>query len=178
MVAAPVAVSVRFNVGGAFAPLRFSQERESEMTQETLRPGELRRQYTEDFFVYAVDFPNLASGGSDEGNIQIQADSDFVWKLGAYFARNLTAGADPTLDTYPVPPITVQIVDSGSGRNLFNQAIPINQTFGTASLPFVLPTTRIFRARSNIQFSVSNDGSDDYSIVLSLIGSKLFNMKQ
>ena len=146
------------------------------MTQETVRPGKPPRQYTQDFFVYAVEFENLAAGSTAEGNIQIQADLDFVWKLGAYFAVNLDIGADPTLDTFPVPPISVQVTDSGSGRNLFNTAIPINQVFGTGSLPFVLPTERIFRARSNVQFTVSNEGLAAYSFNLSLIGSKIFNM--
>ena len=148
------------------------------MTQETVRPGTPARQYTEDFFVYAVEFENLTAGSTAEGNIQIQADSDFIWKLGAYFALNVTGGLDPTLDTYPVPPVSVQITDSGSGRNLFNTALPINQVFGSGSLPFVLPTERIFRARSNVQFAVSNERVDDYTFTLSLIGSKIFNMKR
>lgn len=146
------------------------------MTQEKVRPGSPQMQYTEDFFVYAVEFEGLLSGSAAEGNIQIQADSDFKWSLGAYFAVNVTGGADPTLDTYPVPPIEVQITDSGSGRNLFNQALPINQIFGSGSLPFVLPIQRIFRARSNVQFSVSNVGVNDYNLTLSLIGSKIFRM--
>lgn len=145
------------------------------MSQEMARPGAPRQQYTEDFFIYSVEFLTLAAGAVREGNIQIQADSDFIWKMGSYYAT--LVGTDPQSQTYPIPNIELQIVDSGSGRQLFNQATPVSIMFGSGQLPFVLPTERIFKARSNVQFSIANVGASAYSLTLSLIGSKIFNMR-
>lgn len=131
------------------------------------------KQWFEDFYVYDVDFFSLAPGASDNGNIQIQADSDFKWERAAFFAS--IAGGAQTLNTLVMPLITLQMTDTGSGRNLFQTPIPITNVFGTGQLPFVLPLPRIFRARSSITFAVTNtSAATTYDLNLSLIGYKLF----
>jgi hypothetical protein len=132
-------------------------------------------QYTEDLFVYAVDFPLLAANGSVDANIQIEADSYFKWIKGTYFAY--VDGTDPesTSATRPIPPVTIQITDSGSGRQLFNIPIFVSTIFGVGELPMINPLPRIFKPRSNISFSAQNlSAADDWRISLQLIGVKGF----
>lgn len=136
-------------------------------------PGQPQVQYVEDFFVYTVSFLALANGATALGNIQIQADSDFKWIKSTYQAD--IAAAAYTESSQPIPNATLQIVDSGSGRQLFFNATPIETVFGRGQLPFILPIPRVFRARSNIQLTVANfDAAETYNIRLALIGMKVF----
>ena len=126
-----------------------------------------------DFFIYGITFDSIAAGATATDNIQIQADADFE-------TQKLTqtsdiAGAAQTESTKVVPLITVLIVDSGSGRQLMNEATAIPSLFGDGRIPFILPTPRIFAARSNITFTLVNfSAATTYRIRLSLIGTKLF----
>lgn len=132
-----------------------------------------RTQSHEDYYVYEVDFNGLAPGNQQNGNIQIQADSDFKWLTAAYHAD--IAAAAFTDDTRPIPNVTVAITDQGSGRQLTQNPVPIPSIFGTGRLPFVLPIPRVFRARSSIGIDVVNfDAAATYNIRLSFIGTKLY----
>lgn len=134
-----------------------------------------------DFYVYTETFTGLTSGTSQSGNIDIQADSDFQ-------LQKLTVSAFGELETqYTVsdeilPSVTIQITDSGSGRNLFENAIPVPNVFGNGRLPFILPTPKIFPARSTITLNVSNfatdSGADVDRIDFSFIGYKIFRQGQ
>ena len=129
-----------------------------------------------DFFIYGIDFPSIAAGATATDNIQIQADADFeVQKL---TQTSDIAGATQTESTKVVPLITVLIVDAGSGRQIMNVAVAIPSLFGDGRIPFILPTPRIFAARSNITFTLVNfSAATTYRIRLSLIGTKLFQTK-
>lgn len=149
----------------------------------TASPTPPRVQFQEDFFVYNVDFvaggvPGaIAHGATQNGNFQIEASSDFKLIKLAYFAD--IAAAAMQLATLVVPNVTLQITDSGSGRNLFNGAIPVPSIFGQGNLPFILPLPRIFRARSNIQIVATNfDAAVDYNLRLAFIGTKIFQLGQ
>lgn len=137
------------------------------------QPQTPRVQYVEDFTVYELDFTGLASGGTANGAIQIQADSAFRWNKAAYFAT--IANAAFVLSGQPVPNVAVQIVDTGSGRQLFNASVPVPSVFGRGELPFILPVSRIFKERSSIAVTVTNfDAAVTYNLRLSFIGTKLF----
>ena len=107
-----------------------------------------------DFFIYALTFDALAAGATATGNIQIQADADFETQKLSYFAD--IAGGAQTVTTQVVPLTTVLIVDAGSGRQIMNEAVAVGALFGDGRIPFILPTPRVFAARSNITFTVAN----------------------
>ena len=133
-------------------------------------------QTTRDYFEYSLDFGNIAAGSTVNGNIQIQADSDFMWLLGTYWAA-ITGALNQTADTQIIPPITVQITDSGSGRQILSQAVPIDAgPFSrSSSLPYPLNPPRVFKARSNIQFVANNlHPANSYRLFLVLHGQKIF----
>jgi hypothetical protein len=126
-----------------------------------------------DFTTYEQDFLNLAPGVTSNQSIQIQADSRFVWTKATYYAT--IANAAFTNATQPIPSITIQITDGGSGRVLFNNPVPIPNLFGTGELPFILPVKRVFLERSSIIMSVANfDAAVTYNLRLSFIGAKEF----
>ena len=126
-----------------------------------------------DFFTYAIDFDSVAAGISATDNIQIQADADFEVQKLTFFAD--IAGAAQTVTTSVIPLMTVLIVDAGSGRQLMDRALAIPALFGDGKIPFILPTTRIFAARSNVTFTVVNfSAATTYRLRLNMIGTKLF----
>ncbi|MES9859104.1 MAG: hypothetical protein ABW166_21335 [Sedimenticola sp.] len=133
-------------------------------------------QTIQDFYVYEEDFLELAGGASAIGSINIQADSDFVVQKLTYFVTAATP-AGVTDSSRIIPPITVQITDSGSGRNLFEAPVPLSNVFGIGELPFILPKPKLFLARSTISISVTNlTASTEYDLYLSLIGYKVFRL--
>jgi hypothetical protein len=134
------------------------------------RPGV---QYVEDFFIYTLNALALAGGGVNNSNIQIQADSAFKLIKLAMFAD--IAVAIQTDSSRVLPLATVQIVDTGSGRQLFSEATPFSAIFGQGGLPFILPIPRIFMPRSNIAVTLTNlTAATTYNIRMSFIGTKMF----
>ena len=128
-----------------------------------------------DFYTYQENFfeADLIAGATVNGSIDIQADSDFVWLKSAFFAD--ISGANQTADDLVIPLCSIQIVDTGSGRNLVESAVPIPSLFGTGQLPFVMPIPRLFFARSTIQLQVTNfNAASAYNLRLSFIGYKAY----
>ena len=120
--------------------------------------------FAKDFFTYEVDITStIAASGSTTSTFTVQADSDFLWTKAAY----IQTGAG-------VPAILIQ--DTGSGRNLMTQAVPVASLFGTGQLPFILPRQRIFVARATVTVTITNlDAVNTItSLRLSFIGEKGF----
>ena len=99
-------------------------------------------------------------------NIPIEADSTFTWERTTY---TLTQNASQTRDTVVIPDVSVQITDTGSGRNLQQLPVNINDLAGSAQLPFVLPVERVFAARSTIQVTFTQNQAVDVYQGLSLV---------
>jgi len=127
-----------------------------------------------DFYVYEQDFDGLASGSSATGNINIQADSDFILQKLTLFAD--VNGAAQVSGSRIVPLCALQVTDSGSGRQLFESAVPVPAIFGNGELPFILPTPKLFPARSTITLNVANfSASTTYNLKFAFIGYKSFS---
>lgn len=131
------------------------------------------RYVARDFYVYDTVHSSVAPGGSNTQSIQINADSDFQVEKLTFFADVAAAGQQAS--TLVIPLMTVLITDSGSGRQLMDQALPVTNLFGTGQIPFVLKQPKIFPARTNVLVTVTNfDAAQTYNLRLSFIGSKLF----
>lgn len=131
-----------------------------------------------DFFTYEVDFAALAgANGTAQGSFTVQADANFLWQYGCFFADE--AGAEQTDDSRVIPLVSCVITDSGSGRQLSSGNVPIASLFGTGQLPFVLPTPRFFRAQTQVNISLLNfSAANTYNLKLSFIGTKFFKVAQ
>lgn len=132
-------------------------------------------QMTQDFTVYEADFAALAVGVQQVQVIQIQADANFRWIKSAFLAD--IGVALETQATMVVPLVTVQITDAFSGRQLFNNPVPVPNVFGTGQIPFILPLPRIFAANTSITVAATNYavGGTVYNLRLSFIGVKDFS---
>lgn len=130
------------------------------------------------FFVYGIDFAALAAAVTTPGQIAIQADSDF-------FLTQIVAKVRTEADATVALPwlINLQLLDSGSGRQLFNQPQCIENVAGGGSagtptgggLPFYPTLGYLFRANSTITTSLTNlTAATTFNVQLSFIGIKIF----
>lgn len=142
----------------------------TQATDMVSRPVSNKRR---DFFVYPITFSGLLAGSALQGAVQIQADSDFELSKLTFFADIATA--DQTEATRVLPLVTVQITDTGTGRALFSQPVPVPAIMGDGRIPFILPTPKIFSANASVAFLVSNfSGATDYNLRIAMIGAKIF----
>ena len=127
-----------------------------------------------DFYIYearTVLGTALVAGASSNDVINIEADSDFILQKLAYYAD--IAAATFTDSTRIIPSVTLQIIDTGSGRQLMQNPIPIPSFFGTGQLPFILSNPRLFMRNSTIQVAFTNfDAAAAFNIQLAFIGYK------
>lgn len=128
-----------------------------------------------DFFIYTLAATALAPAATANATVNIQADSDFIVHKMTVMAD--VAGAGQTLNTLVVPLVRVQLTDTGSGRNLFDQATDLS-ALGIALVPYMLPVERRFAANSTIQATFTNyDAAQTYANVrLYLHGYKAWAM--
>lgn len=126
-----------------------------------------------DLYTYEALASLLAPAGSANDVINIEADSDFILEKLAY--QSDIAAAAYLESTRPIPLITIQIVDTGSGRQLMQNPIPVESLFGSGELPFVLSQPRKFERNSTIQIAFTNfDAAVTYSLRLAFIGYKVY----
>lgn len=126
-----------------------------------------------DFFTYQLTLQNINPQSSATGNILVQADSDFVVQK---LTSTAFTSAENSLTYEENPQISISITDSGSGRNLQSSNVPVPSLFGNGQLPFILPTPKLFSARTTITVNVANFSSDVTigELGLSFIGYKIF----
>lgn len=136
----------------------------------TTMTDEQGRKFTPDHFIYMAKVSSLAAGASATSQINIEANSDFVWLKTAYMAD--IAGAAQTESTRVIPLARVSITDSGSGVNLQNLPVPISSLAGHEGLPLNLSQPRVFSANSIATFTFSNysDSTTYANIEIALIG--------
>ena len=106
--------------------------------------------------------------------ISIEADANFYWTKTTVFG--LIGGAAPTAAPAGViPAATVQINDTGSGRNIFNEPVPLSDIAGQAGLPFVMDYPRLVMRNSTLQVTFTAISSQAYSdIYLTFVGFKVY----
>lgn len=132
----------------------------------------------QEFFVYTASFGSIAANGNGTVQINIESDSQFVVQKLAYFVTD-AAGTTQTNDSRILPNLTIQITDTGSGRNLQNEALPVTSICGEGDLPHILSTPKTFKANSIITTVLTNFGSDNLdNVFINFIGKKVFAIAQ
>lgn len=145
----------------AFAPNRANAE---------IPPG------PRDQYFYSCAVATIAPAGVATPTIGISADSDFYCTALTYFAD--IAGAVQTDSTRVIPLITVQITDTGSGRQLLDRAQPLGAIFGDGTEPYRLISPRLFQRSTSIQVQLANYSAGTTYVNLFVVfhGFKLYGV--
>jgi hypothetical protein len=130
-----------------------------------------------DFYAYQATAVGVAAviGTQATDSIAIEADANFY--LTKIAGTGLIADDAPTVAPFGViPGVSIQINDTGSGRNLFNEAVPLASIAGQAGLPFTLDYPRLVHRNSTLQvtFTQLTDNTAYSDIFLTLIGFKVY----
>ncbi|MGH8742871.1 MAG: hypothetical protein ACREUY_01180 [Burkholderiales bacterium] len=137
--------------------------------------AQMPEQFIEDWWIENITVSGLAAGGVANASILVQADSAFkLIKLGLMTDLALAA---VTESARPVPLVTLQITDTGSGRNLFGAPVALGALFGNGPWPHILPVPRLFLPRSNIQLAFANySAATTYNMRFAFEGTKVFKL--
>lgn len=105
------------------------------------------------FFAYSTaPILNIAASGQGTDDIAIQSDSDF---LAFDLEVTVTTNAAPQT-VIEFPSVTLQVFDTGSGRNFFNTPTHVNNVGGNAQRPGSLFPYRHCRGGGSLQVTVTN----------------------
>jgi len=124
-----------------------------------------------DFFAYTANFIPLTASATQTTNISIQNDADF---LILYGVGTVTDTTEASRLTY-VPQL-VQFRDSGSGRELFDQATHYHNIYGTAEEPAYWSFPKLLRAGSTFSVTHQNLEATDRRVRTAFFGFKVFPM--
>lgn len=128
-----------------------------------------------DLFDYVFPtFTTLAAAATAQQQVLIQNDSDFECRRISWFAT--IANAAFVSAAIPVPSVTALLTDSGSGRNLENNPVPLTTiAYGPLQQPFDVPWPKIFARNSTVTLTLANfDAAASYNIRVTLHGRKIF----
>lgn len=125
-------------------------------------------------YTYSADSGQIAAGATATDKISIEADSDFVIVKQSMHVSD-GAGAAITGAGKILPNVTVQIIDTGSGRQFFDDEQPVGNLFGTGEIPFILPVQQLVRANSVLRVNFTSfEAAANRRVQLSFIGYKLY----
>ena len=122
------------------------------------------------FYSYSLAVTGLAAGATLIDNTTIEANSDFILTKMTAFAD--IAGAAQTSDTRVVPLVTIQLTDTGSSFNLFDEPQAISNLTGIGSIPFILPLAYRFARNATLRCEFVNfSAATTYdNVQISLVG--------
>lgn len=145
------------------------QIKEIEMAlRDQLLAASRARQIELDYFVYTASWVNLLAAITATVNVPLTADSDFVWdafNLCAYSAVGVLVVN---------PDYLLQVFDTGSGRNLQDNPVHVNNVSGNGQLPYILPEPKLFKGNATIQVTLQNLTAVAARVDVALIGRKVF----
>jgi hypothetical protein len=133
-------------------PAYLSIGREKKMLLDDLLMDSRAKKITLTPFTYSAVFPIAVflPGVAIPININIQSDSDFIWRyttLSAYTAPNVPAVA---------PDYYLSFFDTASGSNYQDQPIHVACCTGTGILPYILPEPVCFKANAIVTVTMLN----------------------
>ena len=129
--------------------------------------------YAEDYFAYSIFLTSLAAAAVSNQVITTDGDSDFeLVQMSVASLRNTTTGAAESKDS-----LQVLLNDGSSQRNLYSNPTMGPACIGSGQLPFILPETRIFEAKTPINLTITNNDTVTLNqIFVTLEGRKIFEM--
>lgn len=131
------------------------------------------------FFAYSTRLiTSLAAGANAQRTIQVEANSSFDIMKTVYFC-NFNGSANVTAESRPLPLVTVEVTDTGSGQRLTKEPVFISNFAGFASLPLIWNQPRTVQANSSIEVSFTNLGAVAIeNLQLTFLGQKVYRSGQ
>lgn len=131
-----------------------------------------------DWFSYPIVFESLTEGDVRTLTFQIDAGSDFYLTAMTQFSVLSGSTSVQTSGSYIVPAATILLTDTGSNRQLMNQAAPLASIAGDGNHPHRLIHPRLFLRNSMIQVLftlLATDASASYdSVTINFEGFRIY----
>lgn len=127
--------------------------------------------------VYSIrigDSTAIANGAAGSGTVRIEAESDFLIQHLCGYGRVDNSGELLALGS---DELTVQLTDTSTGLQLFDQAQPFRNVFGTARQPYILPTPKLMPANTSLRADITNNTGGDLQLYLSFLGKKIYPLR-
>jgi hypothetical protein len=134
-----------------------------------MQAATMQRERVSEFFVYSLQL----TFAETLDVIKIDPDSDFELMRLTMFAAE--SNQPQTRASRRLPLVELQILDTGSGRGVFEQGVSVPAIFGDGSVPFILPTTHWFERGTQARV-ITTGGAEVDAILLwiNLIGRKRY----
>lgn len=145
--------------------------------------GNIKKKWWLDPFTYTVNFvtPNqLAASTTATLQFLTQNDSAFAICKTTFTALSTANAAIANLQPYgsggasSVVGILAAMSDSGAGRSLMDNPVPIDAMFGTGMFPRIWPIPKILDPASNFSVTLQNLDATAYHVRLGFHGYKIF----
>lgn len=132
-----------------------------------------------DPFTFVIQFLPLTASQTLTDNFITQADSGFAIVKTTYVATDSADAAVANLLPFgsgnpAVVPFLVTLSDSGSGRDLMNTGVHIDNLFGTAARPFIWAKVKVLDPNSTFAARVQNLSATSRNLRLAFHGFKIF----
>jgi hypothetical protein len=126
-----------------------------------------------DYFVYGCTYEPLNANATTQRNIAISGDADFC-----ILSAVLVETAEDNTTFVVNSPILFTLKDSGSGRELSNEATHADNWFGTAQLPKYWDVPKILTRNSTFTVTAQNLEATARNVRVSFHGFKIFPFTQ
>lgn len=137
--------------------------------------AQARRLFTLDPFTFVISFLPLAASATSTDNFITQADSGFAIVKTAFTISDSSNVYVANLSDVPgYAPQVITLSDSGSGRDLSNAAVSINNYFGNGREPFIWSRPKVLDPNSTFTARIQNLVATAYNIRLAFHGFKIF----
>ena len=127
-------------------------------------------QRQKDYFSYTAEFLPLSAGATQQTDVNIQSDADFLIMVGT---RQVTNTANTTF--FATAPFLIQLLDAGSGRLLMDKFVHIENIVPQATQPFYMPFPKLIYAGAVLSSRLQNlDSVNAYNVRITYHGFKIF----
>lgn len=143
-----------------------------------------KREYQLDPFLFVINYLPATASATTSGNFIVQNDSAFAICKGSYIATDITDAAISGLQPFgsgaltSLAPFLITMTDSGSGRAMSNDPVPIDSWFGTGQRIYTWTIPKVLDPASTFAVTVQNLSATDRRVRLAFHGYKVFGNLQ
>lgn len=124
-----------------------------------------------DAYSFEVDFLGVTGPGTGTLTFTIPQEAHFAL---LYLTSTVFTTATPPVNVDPAP-VTLQIINASSSRQLSNAPLQLNNYTGSAKLPFPYPVPKLVSASSQLTFNIASQFNANLNIYIAVHGFKIFS---